>query len=102
LPEGIKVNVAQALLPVGLSRNCQSGLERSDIQGQHGGEAQFAEPPASRQNTALLDRSRQSGLERSDIQGQHGGETQFAEPPASGQTTFQDIEAAKAVWSVAT
>jgi hypothetical protein len=66
LPEGIKVNVAQALLPVGLSRNCQSGLERSDIQGQHGGEAQFAEPPAS------------------------------------GQTTFQDIEAAKAVWSVAT
>jgi hypothetical protein len=34
LPEGIKVNVAQALLPVGLSRNGKSVLKRSDKTGE--------------------------------------------------------------------
>jgi hypothetical protein len=37
-------------------RHCKSGLERSDILSNNiGGEAPIAEPPASRQDTALLD-----------------------------------------------
>src|SRR5205807_5550594 len=42
---------------------------KRQIKDTKGGEARIAEPPASRQNTALLDRHCQSGLERSDKKG---------------------------------
>src|SRR5689334_5659193 len=49
-----------------LKPRCKSGLERSDIKADIGGEAWIAEPPASGRNTASMDRYCKSGLERSD------------------------------------
>jgi hypothetical protein len=78
LPEGIKVNVAQAL------------LREVDVEWDTGTLA------------CRLSRNRKSGLERSDKIKEDRRRGCIAEPPASGRSIAWLIETATAVWSEAT